>query len=449
MRVLFIEIDTERTWAVASMGPAFLAAYLRQHGHTVTALRVPPEQDAETFAQRVIEIDPQLIGISLTTRQWLRARDLMGSLRLQTQFPVVAGGLHATFSPEHVLEHPGFDFVCLGEGEDALLELVQRLESGGPTDNIRNIQIPGGPRPELRPPIESLDNLPFLARDLLNEQYGVVHISTQRGCPFPCTYCAARQYHDLYGTANNYGRRRSVSSVMDELAEIQRTGLLNYVIFLDDTFTIFPTWVTEFCEIYTKRFHIPYSVHARADTVSPEMIRQLAESGCRHIVYGVESGSLRVRREIMHRPITNERMVETFQLTREAGIIVTANYMLGLPTETREDLEQTLLLHEQLQPDDFGYFVLYPYPGTRLFQVCKERGYLPDNFLELPANHRESILNLPELSRDEISEYYDRFTALRENTHLNRMSAAAASKHEFEKQEQGIIDEIQKCAATG
>jgi radical SAM superfamily enzyme YgiQ (UPF0313 family) len=102
----------------------------------------PAEQDAETFAQRVIEIDPQLIGISLTTRQWLRARNLMGSLRLQTQFPVVAGGLHATFSPEHVLEHPGFDFVCLGEGEDALLELVQRLESGGPTDNIRTFRYP-------------------------------------------------------------------------------------------------------------------------------------------------------------------------------------------------------------------------------------------------------------------------------------------------------------------
>ncbi|MEZ6127871.1 MAG: radical SAM protein [Planctomycetaceae bacterium] len=444
MKILFLEIDTERTWAVASMGPAFLAAYLRQHGHEVIGCRVPPQQDVEILIERIRGIDPQLIGVSLTTRQWLRARDLIGAVRQQVNVPVIAGGLHATFSPEAVLQHPGFDFVCLGEGEEALLELVNRLEAGEPTDDIRNIQVPGGSRPELRPPVESLDALPFLSRDLLDEQFGVVHISTQRGCPFPCTYCAARQFHDLYGSKNNYGRRRSVQSVMDELDEIQRTAELNYVIFLDDTFTIFPTWVEEFCHAHSERFGTPFSVHARADTVTPEMLQQLAGAGCRHIVYGVESGSLRVRREIMQRPITNERMIHTFRQTREQGIIVTANYMLGLPTETREDLEQTILLHEQLQPDDFGYFVFYPYPGTRLFHVCRDAGYLPDNFLELPANHRESILNLPNLTRADIAEYYDRFTVLREKSHLNRTSEpASADRH------QQIVKEIQQCAATG
>jgi anaerobic magnesium-protoporphyrin IX monomethyl ester cyclase len=231
---------------------------------------------------------------------------------------------------------------------------------------------------------------------------------------------------------------------MDELAEIQRTGELNYVIFLDDTFTIFPTWVAEFCDAYTARFRIPFSVHARADTVNREMLQQMAAAGCRHIVYGVESGSIRVRREIMQRPITNDRMIDTFRWTRETGMIVTANYMLGLPTETREDLEQTIELHKQLQPDDFGYFVFYPYPGTRLFHVCQERGYLPENFLDLPANHRESILNLPSLSRDDIAEFYDRFTTLREESYLNRQSGRISA--ETERQ---IVHEVQKCAATG
>jgi len=443
MKVLFLEIDTERTWAVASMGPAFLAAWLRKHGHAASGIRVPPDEDAATFINRVQEIQPDLIGISLTTRQWLRARDLIAALRDTVEVPVIAGGLHATFSPEAVLESPGFDFVCLGEGEEALLELVTRLENGQPTDDIRNIQVRGGMRPTLRPPLASLDDLPFLARDLLDEQYGVVHIATQRGCPFPCTYCAARQYHDLY-ESDNYGRRRSVSSVMDELEYIRSTGDLNYVIFLDDTFTIFPTWVKEFCDAHTKRFQTPFSVHARVDTVSRDMLKMLAQAGCRHIVYGVESGSLRVRREVMQRPITNERMVETFKWTRDEGIIVTANYMLGLPGESREDLEQTLELHQQLKPHDFGYFVFYPYPGTRLFQVCRDAGYLPDNYLELPANHRQSILNLPDLSQEDIAEFYDRFTALREETQLGRQSAALTPE-----QEQQLVDEVRQCAATG
>ncbi|MEZ6059346.1 MAG: radical SAM protein [Planctomycetaceae bacterium] len=443
MRVLFLEIDTERTWAVASMGPAFLAAYLRVHGHDVTGLRVPPEQTADALVERIAALDPQLIGLSLTTRQWLRARDLIAAIRRKIDVPVIAGGLHATFSPEAVLEQPGFDYVCLGEGEDALLELVTKLETGKPTDDIRNIQVPGGKRPELRPPIASLDELPFQARDLLDEQYGVVHIATQRGCPFPCTYCAARQYHDLYGT-ENYGRRRTVGSVMDELATIQREGTLNYVIFLDDTFTIFPTWVSEFCEAHTERFGTPFSVHARVDTVTPEMLHSLAQAGCRHIVFGVESGSLRVRREVMHRPITNERMIDAFRWSRDEGMIVTANYMLGLPTETRDDLEQTLALHEQLRPDDFGYFVFYPYPGTRLFHVCRENGYLPDNFLELPANHRESILNLPGLSREDIAEYYDRFTLLREQSWLKSDAGPRSPERD-----QAISQSVRQCAATG
>lgn len=444
MRVLFLEIDTESTWAVASMGPAFLAAVLRQHGHTVQGVRVPVEAEVDDVLADIRAFDPQLIGVSLTTRQWLRARDLMADVRQHLTVPVIAGGLHATFAPERVLESPGFDFVCLGEGEGSLLELVSRLETGGATDDIRNIQVPGGSRPELRPPIASIDDLPFLARDLLDERYGVVHVSTQRGCPFPCTYCAARQYHDLYGSTNNYGRRRSVNSVMEELTAIRETGDLNYVIFLDDTFTIFPSWVEEFCAAYGEQLRVPFSVHARADTVTGEMLRQLADAGCRHIVYGVESGSMRVRREIMHRPITNERMIETFRRTRELGILVTANYMLGLPTETRDDLEATIALHHELRPDDFGYFVFYPYPGTRLYHVCRERGFLADNFEELPAVHRESVLNLPELTRADIAEFYDRFTQLRAEAHLQR----TAGQHSAETEQQ-IQGDVRQCAATG
>lgn len=443
MKILFLEIDTERDWAVASIGPACLAAWLRKAGHEVVGIRVAPNMEHAELAAQVSALEPGLIGVSLTTRQWLRAKDVIEQLRSTIDIPVVAGGLHATFSPEDVLAAPGFDYVCLGEGEEALLELVEALEANRATDSIRNIQTPGGERPELRPPVPKLDDLPFIARDLLDEKYGVVHITTQRGCPFPCTYCAARQYHDLYGGISEYGRRRSVDSVLAELRHIRETAELNYVIFLDDTFTIFPSWVEEFCERYGDEFRVPFSVHARADTVDGDMIAQMAAAGCRHIVYGVESGSERVRRQTMHRPITNQKMIDVFQKTRESGILVTANYMLGLPGETREDLEQTLSLHAELHPDDFGYFVFYPYPGTRLFHECREQGYLPENFLELPANHRESILNLPDLSREDIAEFYDRFTALREAESLSRANAASAEQRE------AVVEQVRKCAATG
>ena len=137
MRVLFIEVDSEREWAVAALGPSFITAFLRQQGHEVHFLRVPLDMSVDDVVARIADIDPGLLAVSLTTRQWQRARRLMGMVRQRIDTPVVTGGLHPTFAPEDVLASPGFDYVCLGEGEEATLELVSALEAGSPTDDIQ------------------------------------------------------------------------------------------------------------------------------------------------------------------------------------------------------------------------------------------------------------------------------------------------------------------------
>ena len=445
MDVLFLEVDTESTWAVASLGPAFLASYLRTAGHQASFLRVPLDWDTGRLAGLVGEIQPGLIGLSLTTRQWLRARDLVGQLRRDFQIPVVAGGLHPTFSPESVLATPGFDYVCLGEGESALLDLVNAIESGtGPDQvNISNIWGRGGSRPMLRPPFEPIDNLPFMARDFLDERYGVVHISTQRGCPFKCTYCAARMYNELYAETAEYGRRRSGANVIRELNAIKNHGPLNYVIFLDDTFTINHPWVHEFCQDYGDQLRIPFSLHARVETVNAKLLRRLAAAGCRHITYGVESGSERLRREVMRRPVTNQRFADVFQWTRDAGILVTANYMMGVPTETPSEMAETLDLHHRLAPDDFGFFVFYPYPGTHLHRYCIEHGYLSADHLDQPANHRTSVLTLPTLTPEDIQASYEAWTKARTASALRRSGELSEGSH------RSVVEQIEHCASVG
>jgi len=448
MRVVFIEVDTERSWAVASIGPGFLAAYLREHGHEVAFVRATVDlTDAEVVA-KVVATGPQLLAFSLTTRQWLRGAHLVACLRADpalADVPVVAGGLHPTFAPEQVLATPGFDYACLGEGEEALLELVTALAAGKPTWRIANLWKRDRPRPGLRPPFEPLDRLPFAARDVLDEPLGTVHMCTQRGCPFPCTYCAARMYNQLYDEAGagEYGRRRSHDNVLAELHALRAAGRLGYVIFLDDTFTINHGWVREFCRRYGEEIRAPFSLHARVETVNEKMLHMLAAAGCQMITYGVESGSERVRREIMDRQVTNQRFKDVFQWTRDAGILLTCNFMLGLPGETRDDLQQTLDLAEELGVHDFGYFVFYPYPGTALFKVCRERGYLPDDYLTRPANHRQSILTLPGLSQDDIGEYFDRFTALRRRMYLARTGTLPPDE------QHGAYDHVDRLAATG
>ncbi len=441
MKVLFLELDTEGTWAVASLGPAFLAAYLRRHGHEAALIRVGQYDPATDVAARIRNHAPGLIGVSLTTRQWLRARDLLAELRQILDIPVIVGGLHPTFSPEETLRHPGIDYVCLGEGEQPLLDLVNALEANT-THPIPNIWVKSGPRPKLRNPVEPIDAIPFMARDMLDERWGVVHVTTQRGCPFPCTYCAAKMYDKLYAAEETtaYGRRRSHANVLAELTEIRDQGPLNYVIFLDDTFTINHPWVRKFCDIYQREFAVPFSLHARVETVNETMLQELAAAGCRHITYGVESGSERVRREIMKRWATNQRFRDVFRWTREAGIMPTANYIIGTPGETLAEMQQTIDLHFEIQPLDFGFFVFYPYPGTELFQTCKQQGYLPDDYLTRSANHRQSILNLPGVTQADIARVYDQWTEIRASAAIQRAPGNNPAQ---------VADDIRAAASLG
>ena len=444
MKTLFLEIDTEASWAVASLGPAFLASYLRQNDHEASFFRVRYDQNISDLIEKVRAEAPDLIGVSLTTRQWLCAQEVIGQIKSVFSIPVIAGGLHPTFSPEEVLRQCGFDYVCLGEGEAALLELVNELKSGISCmdGHIDNIWARGGSRPKLRSPIEPIDDIPFMARDFLDEKWGIHHISTQRGCPFPCTYCAARMYDDLYSSSDigKYGRRRRPENIISELLEIRSNGPLNYVIFLDDTFTIHHSWIKDFCKLYLENINVPFSLHARVETVNKDLLWQLALAGCKHITYGVESGSERVRREIMQRYATNERFVDVFRWTRDVGIMVTANYMIGTPGETISEMMETIDLHHRLAPTDFGYFVFYPYPGTSLFQLCRSNRWLPEDYLTLPANHRESILNLPNVTRSEIKQVYEAWTAIRIQNTSARYHAPNVAQ---------IEAEITKAASIG
>jgi radical SAM superfamily enzyme YgiQ (UPF0313 family) len=434
MKILFLEIDTENTWALASVGPACIASYIREHGHDASMLRIKPDQGIQDIIGDIEKESAHILGFSLTTRQWLRAENVARGIKEKLDLPILAGGLHPTFAAPSVLESGVIDALCLGEGEEAVCETLDFMEKGGDihTASFPNTWVRGAGRPAIRPPV-SVDHMPFMARDLLDEIEGVIHISTMRGCPFPCTFCTGGAIVRLY-SGREYIRRRSVDSVLRELCHIRNNGPIHYVIFLDDTFTLNRDWVDEFCREYGREIGAGFSINARADTVTPDMIDMLAHAGCKHIIYGVESGSRRVREEILKRPDDNMQFMDAFNWTKDAGIMATANYMIGIPGETRGDIEETIALHEELAPDDFGYFVFYPYPGTSLFDICREKGYLPENYLELPVNNRSSILNLPELTKDEIDHYYKVFTELREKNYLERYG--------------GGLDETQKAIAV-
>lgn len=413
VKLLFLEIETEDFWPLAAAGPAFIGAYLRENGHEAELLRIGPSESLVSAVERVKIAAPDLIGLSLTLRQWPRAREVVSAIRSEIDIPVIAGGLFPTFAAETVLSAEGFDFVCVGEGEGATLDLLEAL-ARDPVNlpPIPNIRDRNGNCAPPRPPIPRLDDLPFPARDLLDEQHGLVHLVTRRGCPFSCAYCSAGSYRSLYG--GGYLRDRSPENVLAELRSLGESGGMGYVIFLDDTFNLRPEWLRRFLPRFRREIGAGFSIHARPDGMDSETLALLAESGCRHVVYGVESGSERVRQEILNRPGNNEALHRLFRETRDAGMIVTANFMFGIPGETAAEIEETLLLVESLEPDDFGFFVFQPFPGTRLYDRCRAQGRLRPGFPNSAADHRRSPLALPNLTQGQLEAFSARFEALRD-----------------------------------
>ncbi len=421
MKILFIEIETEIKWAHASVGPAYLSAYIRTSGHQASLLRIKATQTVRDVIPDILKEAPDLIGFSITTRQWKKAAAIAGVIQNTLKIPTIAGGLHATFAPESTLGSGSFDFLCLGEGEGAVNDLLTALEAGKSIlgREIPNIWIKNETRPSIRPPLPLLDDLPFTDRDMLDELEGVAHISTMRGCPFPCTYCAGGAIDTLY-KGRQYIRRRSVDNVVGELLTVRKNGPLHYVIFLDDTFTFNQQWVENFCIVFGREIGTGFSIHARAETLNQNLIRLLAETGCRSIIIGVESGSRRVREDILKRPGPDQKFIDVFNWIRQAGMLAMASYMIGIPGESAGDIEKTLRLHRKLEPDDFSCFVFYPHPGTPLSRACLQKGYLPDGYLDQPVDYSRTVLDLPGLSGADIAGYYAEFTRLRSKIYRDR-----------------------------
>ncbi len=380
-----------------SHGLAAISGVLKSRGHEPRLVHVtehlPPVPTYEEILEIVREWKPAVVGVSVMTQQYKWARNFARKLKKAfPSLPVAIGGVHCTMVPgeveAHALEEPLWDYIFVGEGEWPFAELCDRLERGEPAERIPNMRVvrdgkilrnPVGPFPDLEklPPKDyHLFDLPRITR----VKKGWLSMLTSRGCPYQCTYCFNREIVNLYleeggiRHRKEYLRRYPIPRVIGELQALKReVPGIEVVIFDDDLFTLDKRYVLDFCRAYREEgVGLPFVVNAHVQSFDLEMARALKAAGCIIVKFGLESGSPRVRREILARPMTNEKIAAGFAAAHEAGIHSSAFIMIGLPTETREEIMETLDLCARIGIGRFRWAVFYPFPGTKAFTIAKE-----------------------------------------------------------------------------
>lgn len=372
---------------VPPLGLAYLAAVLEESDYPVTIIDAPAQ--GLTFPQLRKEfekLDPDVVGISVTTPNFKEASKVSRITKaVCPEATVVVGGPHVSFTPEETLrENPSIDVVCIGEGECTLLELVQFLEVNKDLSEVKGIAYRRNGVIKRNPPqpfIENLDELPFPARHLLpTNKYRALGknfvpgtVLTSRGCPFRCIFCSSSL---LFGKKF---RGRSPENVVNELEELHIAYKAHDIELLDDLFTFNQKRAEAICqEILNRKLDVRWVCSSRVDTITKKLMMKLRKAGCALIYLGVESGSQRVL-GLIKKGIRIEQSIRALKWAEEAGIETLASFVLGVPGETKEEMEQTIKFAKKLNPDYAQFTIATPYPGTELYETAKEQGLLSEN----------------------------------------------------------------------
>ena len=391
MRVLLIYPNIIESPKEISYGLASISAMLKQEGHTIGLIDTTfgGRSDEEILKQARI-FEPELVCISVATNDFKYGIHIIDIIKKEfPNAPAIVGGIHATIAPEEVIAQKNVDMVCVGEGDLAIKEIVKMLESKKHKTDILNIWFKkdGKIIPNSQRPLPNLDDLPIPDRGLFDFQKyvdwhgGAATVISTRGCPFPCTYCVNRKHKEIYKGSGIFVRFKSVDKLLFEIKQMVDNYKIREILFNDDTFTLDPKRIKEFCEKYPKLIgKISFAINGRVNTITQEIMLELAKAGCSKISIGVECGNPKIRNEILERNMTDEEIIQTFRWAKEAGIKTYAFNMIGIPYETKGNIQETIELNRKINPNYVGVSIFTAFPGTPLYDLCKKNGWLDDNY---------------------------------------------------------------------
>lgn len=367
------------------------------------------------IVDQILKLEPSLVCFSASHREYDEVLRMNETLKSKNHnIKTIIGGPQATYRPSDFLDH-GFEFVCIGEGEETLYEFVQELFTGNKKwEKIKGLAWKNSEKSffnEKRPLIsEDKINLvkipPF---DKLDPKYfemsgatirGLILkgalLLTTRGCPFSCSFCGCNL---IFGKKLRFKRLENIEKELKYLKE--ELGVEGIWI-VDDTFTIKKDHVINVSKLL-KKYDMVWGCQSRVNTLDKEIINIMKDCGCVQIDLGVESGSQRILNDIIHKKTDINQVKEAFKLLKEYGVRSLANFMIGFPTETCQDFKKTLELAKNIKADEYVFAIATPLPGTELYKMVGEE-IKPEDYSLLDWNgssltDRLNKSEIPNISR--------------------------------------------------
>jgi anaerobic magnesium-protoporphyrin IX monomethyl ester cyclase len=391
-------MDFGKLWGKSSRGAgnnnfnyglAAIAGWLRHHGYAVEIL--DPQffpQEADLMA-KIAAGQYDVVGITSFTPTVTGALRMVELVRRTLpSTTIVLGGPHCAYFPLETLDGcPELDYVVAGEGELPMLELVRFLESGtGTPEQIAGLvwRKNGKAEANPRPTFLNVDDLPMPAYDLFSldkytlqptvyKRLPTLTTLVSRGCPFSCTFC---EVHEVLGRKMRY---RDVELVLDELEFMMEKFGTRGFFFHDSTFTVNRGWVERFCErIIERELDFSWACLTRVNSISPDLLRRMKRAGCYGISFGIESANQKTL-DFLEKKSTVEQNVAAIRMAKQAGLYVTATYMIGVPGEDEADVLRTIQFAKDNPTHISHFFWPLPYPRTRFFKQCQDDGGIIDN----------------------------------------------------------------------
>ena len=368
-----------------NIGVMSIAGMLKAHRHDVDLIIV--DEHRGNYLQLIDDINPDLIGFSFMTgnRKW--AAETAREVKQATKKPIIFGGVHPTLFPEDI-DFTYIDFLCIGEGEYPLIELMNKLMAGEDYTVIENLWVKKGGdiiKNPIRNLIDDFDALPLPFREIYYKYKFIRDLPIKRfisgvGCPYNCTFCHNPLERTIFRGKGKHVRKKSPERVIEEIKHVKDKYILKRVHFSDDLFVIDKKWLARFLELYRKEINIPFSCNIRIDQIDEKTVKDMKNSCCWGMSFGIESGCEEIRNGILKKNLKQQDIVDNTAIIRKYGITTIVTNLMGLPGETIEDAFKTIALNQQIKVNYTRANILVPYPKTEIVDYAIEKNLLPADY---------------------------------------------------------------------